>query len=52
VVAEELVADAVELVGGDTGLDVAATASSACAAIRPATRMRSIVSASLTSGPA
>ena len=36
---EELVADAVELVGRDAGRDRASTASSACAAIRPATRI-------------
>ena len=52
VVAEELVADPVELVGGDARARRAGRPScSACAASRPATRIRSIVSASLTSGP-
>ncbi len=42
--------DLVELVGGDAGFTCRPTSASAWAAIRPATRIRSIVSASLTSG--
>ena len=51
-VEQELVADPVELVVGDARARRAApTSCSACAAIRPAMRIFSIVSASLTSGP-
>ncbi len=46
---EEVVADPVELVGGDAGATCLPTSSRACAAIRPATRMRSIVSGVLMS---
>ena len=51
-VAEELVADAVELVGGDPGGDVGADQLAAPrAASLPATRIRAMVSSSLTSLP-
>ncbi len=50
-VAQELVAEAVELVGGDPGLHRRADGLAAWAARRQAARMRSMVSASLTSLP-
>ena len=50
VVAEELVPDPVKLVGGDARRDVPADLGKRPGGERPATRIRSIVSASLTSG--
>ena len=51
VVEQELVADPVELVGRDTRHDVASDLGQRLRGDAPATRIRSIVSASFTSGP-
>ena len=50
-IAQKLVADAIEFVCGDSGATLRPTSARAWAPSRPATRISSIVSASLTSGP-